>query len=142
MKYLLLPFTIILWHLLIYYCLYAVYAGLITVSYLHWIWIIIGFTIIITIISLFSVTIPTVCSILINNLYGDNFLIKLLHFFSGILALVFFFIFLFSDESIYTIKKSYFDNKWKLIILGFPYIGIILSSLFSNFVIFNMKKND
>lgn len=135
MRYLLLPITLILWIIIMYLCLWCVYAGILLIVSLGWLWIILGFTVIIALISIFATGIPALLGVAVIKIYKNNRFINILHALAGLISVVLFISFFFSEASMFTIKKLYEVEKWKIIILAFPFVGLILASLYSTFVI-------
>lgn len=141
MKYFLLPVTLIGWALISYFALLAVYVGIMMIAQLSWIWIILGFSFLIGIVYLVGVGIPNLIKILILKLYSNR-TTNILHAISGLLGIVLFGFILFSPSNIENFNAIWVDNKWKLIINFFPFLGLIVVSIISNLGFFSLETTE
>lgn len=141
MKYFLLPVTLIGWALISYFALLAVYVGIMMIAQLSWIWIILGFSFLIGIVYLVGVGIPNLIKILILKLYSNR-TTNILHAISGLLGIVLFGFILFSPSNIENFSAIWVDNKWKLIINFFPFLGLIVVSIISNLGFFSLETTE
>ncbi len=141
MKYFLLPVTLIGWALISYFALLAVYVGIMMIAQLSWIWIILGFSFLIGIVYLVGVGIPNLIKILILKLYSNR-TTNILHAISGLLGIVLFGFILFSPSNKENFNAIWVDNKWKLIINFFPFLGLIVASIISNLGFFSLETTE
>ena len=139
LKWLFLPITLLLWSFITYFCMYLVYFLLIYVSNLSWLFLIFGFIFILMILGLFASGIPSITAILITKLYKSK-VANILHGIVGLISLILFISFVFSDPSIESLKENYTNNKWKMIILFFPFLGFIISSIYTSISIGFINK--
>lgn len=141
MKYFLLPVTLIGWALISYFALLAVYVGIMMIAQLSWIWIILGFSFLIGIVYFVGVGIPNLIKILILKLYSNK-TTNILHAIFGLLGIVLFGFILFSPSNKENFSAIWVDNKWKLIINFFPFLGLIVVSIISNLGFFSLEPTE
>ena len=139
LKWLFLPITLLLWGFITYICMYLVYFLLIYVSNLSWLYLIFGFIFILMILGLFASGIPSITAILITKLYKSK-VANISHGIVGLISLILFISFVFSEPSIESLKENYTNNKWKIIILFFPFLGFIISSIYTSISIGFINK--
>jgi hypothetical protein len=154
LKYLLLPISMFLWYVLVFYSIFFSFYLMIWMLELSWIWIIIGSTFLLGIIGSISHSIPSLLRYLILKFYGLNWIIVILHTLAGALALF---------ETFYSIfNKTYFISKtsdvslpimtilWKeypikVIVLGFPFLSLLIMFLYSVLItpiLFKLDENE
>ena len=143
MKFLLTPFTMLLWFLVSYLGVYLGLAFVLWLFSLSWIWLIIGYSCLIAGISAFVLSLPTLINFLILKLYDQNWISIIMHSLAGILGVSCFYYLmnqsqfqLFSGNESTSILNSLWQASWlKTVLLMLPFIGIHLSIIYSS--IFN-----
>lgn len=140
MKYLLTPLTAILWYLIAYYGFYYGIVLIIWMFNLSWIWIILGYPFLIGLIFGLTNGIPSLLRFLILRLFGVNWFSIIIHSIAGLIGIIMIFIF-FKNNPIEYISgnksESLLCGMWnsspvKTIILFIPFIGLIISLLYSS----------
>ncbi len=140
MKYLLTPLTAILWYLTAYYGFYYGIILIVWMFNLSWIWIILGYPFLIGFIFGLTNGIPSFLRFLILRLYGINWFSVIVHSVAGLIGIIMIFIF-FKDNPIEYVSgkksESLLRGMWsssplKTIILFIPFIGLILSLIYSS----------
>jgi hypothetical protein len=139
MKYLLIPITMILWYLTAYYGFYYGIILMIWMFNLSWIWIILGYPFLIGLIFGLTNGIPSVLRILVLRLYGTNWFSVIVHSIAGLIGIIMIFTF-FKNNPIEYVSgdktESLLSGMWdsspiKTIVLFIPFIGLIISLLYS-----------
>jgi len=139
MKYLLIPITMILWYLTAYYGFYYGIILMIWMFNLSWLWIILGYPFLIGLIFGLTNGIPSVLRILVLRLYGTNWFSVIVHSIAGLIGIIMIFTF-FKNNPIEYVSgdktESLLSGMWdsspiKTIVLFIPFIGLIISLLFS-----------
>ncbi len=136
-KYLLFPFTMILWILLTIYTIYYSVLIFSLIFFVSWIWIIIFLPFMIGIISGIIIGIPALLRYVIIKLYGVNWFSCASHTLAGITGVLVVMLFFYEEPPTLEIgETSYFllTGMWqtypfKTIFLGFPFFGIIVPSI-------------
>jgi len=152
MKYLLIPITMILWYLTAYYGFYYGIILMIWMFNLSWLWIILGYPFLIGLIFGLTNGIPSVLRILVLRLYGTNWFSVIVHSIAGLIGIIMIFTF-FKNNPIEYVSgdktESLLSGMWdsspiKTIVLFIPFIGLIISLLFSTIlapILLKMKMN-
>lgn len=142
MKYILLPLSLFFWYLTTYYGIYIAVIGMLFIFSLSWLWIIIGYTFLIGLIFGISNGIPSLLRLLIIKSYGINWIICVLHSLAGVFG-VFQIIRFYSttppelvigDESFFILIGMWKIAPFKTVVLAFPFLGIVISLLWSNII--------
>lgn len=136
MKNLLFPVTLLLWFVITYFSLRLTVVGLLWIFSLSWFWIIIAYTFIIGIVYFISTGVPAALKFLILRFYNYSKTAIILHSAIGFLATIlsvidmkYYFFDVSSDNIIGFLWNS---DPLKFIVLLFPFLGVLLSSLYSN----------
>lgn len=138
MKFLLTPFTMIIWFLLTYL---GVYYGMVLMLWmfsLGWIWLILGYTFLIGIISVLVNSLPALLNYLIIKFYKLTWFSIITHSMAGLLGIVYFYYLMyhnppevFSGTKSTPILKALWADSWlKTIMLMFPFIGLQFGLIF------------
>ena len=127
MRYLLTPLTMAIWFVLTYS---SIYYGILLMIWLHslsWIWLILGYSILISVIHFIVSGLPSVINFLILRLYRFNWFSILAHSISGLLGIVYILIFLNQNpiESVSStettpIIKALWNESWLKTLLLLP----------------------
>jgi hypothetical protein len=142
MKNFLIPITAIIWYLMTYYGIYFGVLLMIFMFSLSWIWLILGFSLMVGVISTLIIGLPSVFRFLILSLYGASWLSVISHSISGLFGLVsisyFFYTsppeFVIGGESVFIIYQMWEVAPIKTIFLAFPAIGLLLSLIWSTVI--------
>ena len=142
MKYLLTPITMLVWYLTTYYGIYFAIVLITFMFSLSWLWLIIGFTLIIGIIFALTNSIPGLLRVMILKLYGLNWFTVISHSIAGLVGVVSIFYFFNSNppelvsgnESVFMLKGMWNEAPFKTIFLAFPFTGLILSLIWSTII--------
>ncbi|MCM4171834.1 hypothetical protein DHD32_10100 [Arenibacter sp. TNZ] len=139
MKYLLIPLTIFLWYLTAYL---GIYFGVVLMTWmfsLSWIWLLLGYTFLIGLIFGLTNGIPSLLRYLILKLYGLNWFTAVVHSIAGLLGIIAVFAFFYSNPpemvsgnmSVPILSAMWNSAPIKTIFLFIPFIGLILSLIYS-----------
>lgn len=139
LKYTLLPITSILYFGITYLCLSYVFVAQFYVTYIGWIWLILFYGLIISIVGFLN-TISTWLSFGILYLYKYSWISVIIHSLFGLAGLVFSIIYYFEDNKLFEMySKMWYIFPIKTILLtpGFValYIGILYTMIFSPIII-------
>ena len=132
MRYLLTPITMFIWFLLTYLCVYYGMVLMLWMFSLSWIWLILGYTFLIGLISFLVNSLPAIINILILKFYRLNWFSIVTHSIAGLLGIVFFYYIIYqnppemvSGNESTPILKALWNQSWlKTILLMFPFIGL------------------
>ena len=138
MRYLLTPITMFIWFLLTYL---GVYYGMVLMLWmfsLSWIWLIIGYTFLIGIISFLVGSIPAIINFLILKFYRLNWFSIITHSIAGLLGIAYFYYLIYqnppemvSGNENTPILKALWNQSWlKTLLLMFPFIGLQLGLIY------------
>ena len=139
MKYILIPLTMFVWYLTTYYGLYLAVIGMVFMFSLSWLWLIMGYLILVGIIFGISNGIPGLLRLLILRVYGMNWFSCVVHSLAGVFG-VFQVINLFStnppqlvigDESLFILTGMWKIAPVKTVFLASPCAGLVISLLWS-----------
>lgn len=131
MKYLLLPFTLIIWGFISYFAMWATFSGILIICQFSWLVLFFAFFILIGLVSLISFSLPALVKLLILKLY-DNRVINILHAIAGLLGIICFGFYIFSQPIKDLISAIWQIGKWKMIINAFPFLGLFAASIINN----------
>lgn len=142
MKYILIPFTMLLWYLTAYYGLYYAVLGIAYMFSLSWFWLIMGGIFLVGLIFGVTNAIPSLLRLLILNIYGINWFSCTIHSLAGTIGIVQVVRFLsanlpqlvIGDESLFILTGMWRTAPFKTVFLVFPFVGLILSLLWSTIV--------
>ena len=142
MKYILTPLTMFLWYLTTYYGLYLAVIGMTFMFSLDWLWLIIGYLFLVGIIFGISNGIPGLLRFLILRIYGINWFSCIVHSLAGVIGVVQIIRFYNGNPPVLVIgdKSSFIlTGMWeiapvKTAFLAFPFVGLIISLLWSTIV--------
>lgn len=144
MKYLLTPFTLILWFLITYYGIYYSIIIMGVLFSLKWYWFILSYSILIGFTFGIIVEIPNLLRIYILKLFNFKWLFLIAHSLSGLLGVVLL-IYMFNEydfahyvyqgEEISLFKSMWLTSKIKFIILFIPFSLVVISILYSSILI-------
>lgn len=138
MRYLLTPITIFIWYLLTHLGLYYGMLLMLWMFSLSWIWLIIGYTFLIGIISFLVNSLPGLIKVLILKFYRLNWFSIFAHSIAGLLGIINFYYFIYQNppemvngnESI-PILVALWNQSWlKTILLITPFIGLQLGLIY------------
>ena len=138
MRFLLTPITMIIWFLLTYL---GVYYGMVLMLWmfsLSWIWLILGYTFLIGIISAIVGSLPALINYLILKFYKLTWFSIVTHSLAGLLGIVYFYYLMYQNppemvsgtESTPILKALWNDSWLKTILLMFPFIGLQLGLIY------------
>lgn len=135
MKYILTPFTMLLWFLVTYYGIYYSIIGLSVIFFTSWIWLIIGYPFLIGIFGTIFISLPQLLRYLIIKLYGNNWFSIVSHSLAGAVGVIGILMFFFYYPPTIEIgSSSYFilAGMWevapfKMIFLAIPFFGIVMA---------------
>ena len=139
MKYILLPFTMLLWYLATYYGLYVAVIGIKFIFSFSWLWLIIGFPLLIGIVFGISNGIPSLLRYVGIKSYGINWPTCILHSLAGIIGVIQI-IRLYSatppelvigDESFFILSGMWQIAPVKTIFLFLPFLWLVISLFWS-----------
>ncbi len=139
LKYLLLPITLLLFYIISFYGVFFSILLMIWIFSLSWIWIILFSTFLFGIVYSLTNQIPTIFKLIVLKFYGVSWFIVIVHTISGILGLMeigyrFYNNGLFldiDDNSIFIFEAMWQESPFKLMFLAIPFIGILLSLIWS-----------
>jgi len=128
----------IIWFLLTYLGLYY---GIVLVFWmfsLSWIWLILGYTFLIGIITTIVSSIPVLINYLILRFYKLTWFSIITHSLAGFLGIVYFYYSMYQDPPVMVsgtestpILKALWNDSWlKTILLTFPFIGLQLGLIY------------
>ncbi len=135
MRYVLIPLTMFFWFLTAYYGVYLAVIGMSFMFSLSWIWLLLGYPIIIGAVFGIAVGIPSLLRLFILKLYGANWFVCITHSFSGALGIILighFFIanppqLVIGSESYFILIGMWKTAPLKTIFLTPAFFGIILA---------------
>ena len=138
MRYLLTPITMFIWFLLTYFCVYYGMVLMLWMFSLSWIWLILGYTFLIGLISLLVNTLPAIINILILKFYQLNWFSIVFHSIAGLLGIIYFYYLIYqnplemvSGNESTPILKALWNQSWlKTILLMFPFLGLQLGIIY------------
>ena len=142
MKYLLTPFTLLIWFTITCYSIYYSAILMIWMFTLGWFWLIIGYTFLIGLISFLINSLPSVINYFILKLYKLNWFSIITHSIVVFIGIIYSYVFMIENppEIVNGSQESNFLNylwneSWiKTILLLFPFLGIQFG-VFHQFVI-------
>ena len=140
MKYILLPFTMLLWYLTTYYGLYFAVIGMAFIFSLSWLWLIIGYPFLIGIVFGISNGIPSLLRYAGLKIYGINWPTCILHSMAGIIGAIQIIHFysatppelVIGDNTYFILSGMWQIAPVKTIFLFLPFLGLIISLFWSN----------
>ncbi|MCR1025773.1 hypothetical protein NQT66_13200 [Cellulophaga baltica] len=138
MRYLLTPITMFIWYLLTYLGLYYGMVLMLWMFSLSWIWLIVGYTFLIGIITFLVSSLPAIINLLILKFYRLNWVSVITHSIAGFFGIVYFYYLIFQNpprmysglEST-SILQALWNQSWlKTILLMFPFVGLQLGIIY------------
>lgn len=142
MKYLLTPFTLLIWFTITCYSIYYSAVLMIWMFTLGWFWLIFGYTFLIGLISFLINFLPSIINYFILKLYKLNWFSIITHSIVGFIGIIYSYVFIIenppeivngSQES--NIFYYLWNDSWvKTILLLFPFLGLQFG-IFHQFVI-------
>jgi hypothetical protein len=151
MRYLLTPVSMFIWFNLSYLGVYFSMVLLIWMFSLSWIWLILGYTLLIGIISAVVSSLPMFINYLILKFYKLNWFSVISHSIAGLLGIVYFYYQIYEtppeavggNESTPILKALWSESWLKTIILIIPFIGLQLGLIYQGiFAPITMKLED
>jgi hypothetical protein len=138
MRFLLTPITMIIWFFLTYLGVYYGMVLMIWMFSLSWIWLILGYTFLIGIISAIVSSLPALINYLILKFYKLTWFSIITHSLAGLLGIVYFYYLMYQNppemvsgtESTPILKALWNDSWLKTILLIFPFIGLQLGLIY------------
>ncbi len=142
MRYILMPFTLLLWFLTAYYGLYFTVYAMAFVFSLSWFWLILGYIFWISIIFGILNGIPGLLRYLILKLYGINWFSCIVHSLAGLVGVVVIILFFSAnppelvtgDEAVFMLTGMWELAPLKTIFVGIPFLGVVISVLWSTII--------
>jgi hypothetical protein len=127
-----------IWFLLTYFCVYYGMVLMLWMFSLSWIWLILGYTFLIGLISLLVNTLPAIINILILKFYQLNWFSIVFHSIAGLLGIIYFNYLIYqnplemvSGNESTPILKALWNQSWlKTILLMFPFLGLQLGIIY------------
>jgi hypothetical protein len=127
-----------IWFLLTYFCVYYGMVLMLWMFSLSWIWLILGYTFLIGLISLLVNTLPAIINILILKFYQLNWFSIVFHSIAGLLGIIYFYYLIYqnplemvSGNESTPILKALWNQSWlKTILLMFPFLGLQLGIIY------------
>ena len=143
MKYVLTPLTMFLWYLTTYYGLYFAVIGMAFMFSLSWLWLIMGYLLLVGIIFGISNGIPGLLRFLILKIYGINWFSCIVHSLAGVIGIVQVIRFfstnppelVIGDESLFILTGMWQIAPVKTVFLAFPFVGLVMSLLWSTIIV-------
>lgn len=131
-----------LWYLTTYYGVYISVNGMAFVFSLSWLWLIMGYPFLIGAVFGISNGIPSLLRILILKAYGVNWVSCILHSLAGVIGVVQIIRFyiatppevVIGNESFFFLKGMWEVAPFKTIFLAFPFLGLVISLLWSTII--------
>lgn len=151
MRFLLTPVTMFIWFLVSYLGLYYGMVLMLWMFSLSWIWLILGYTLLIGIISTLVSTLPALINALILNFYKLTWFGIISHSIAGLLGIIYFYTLVYQNppemvsgtESTPILKALWSDSWLKTILLMFPFIGLQLGLIYQGvFAPVSMKLDE
>ena len=143
MKYVLTPLTMFLWYLTTYYGLYFAVIGMAFMFSLSWLWLIMGYLLLVGIIFGISNGIPGLLRFLILKIYGINWFSCIVHSLAGVIGIVQVIRFFstnppelaIGDESLFILTGMWQIAPVKTVFHAFPFVGLVMSLLWSTIIV-------
>lgn len=133
MKYLLLPITMYINYLLAYYSVWLVLVAIGYIFNIGWFWLLFLGLIFLGIALFISNGLPSLIRFGLTYLYGNTWLSVILNSVAGIIGLVMAKDMFFAYEgNRFVLSVMWYVSKLKTIVLGLPFIGLIISLLWSS----------
>jgi hypothetical protein len=138
MRILLTPVTMIIWFVLTYLGVYYGMVLLLWMFSLSWIWLILGYTFLIGIISAIVGSLPALINYLILKFYKLTWFSIITHSLAGLFGIVYFYYLMYQNppemvsgtESTPILKALWNDSWLKTILLMLPFIGLQLGLIY------------
>jgi len=134
LKYLLVPFTMILWFTLTYYSLSLTFMGMIYLFTINFWIIFFFFFILISLLYGITVSFPALLKMGIMWIYGKSKTISILHALAGLIGIINFIYMMLGFDLGGLIGSMWEESKLKFIMLFMPYIGMIFAVIWSNII--------
>lgn len=142
MRFLLTPITMMIWYILCYLGLHYGMVLMLWMFSLSWIWLILGYTILIGIISTIVSSLPALINLLILRFYKLTWFSIITHSLAGLLGILSFYYLMYqnppemvSGTESTPILKALWNYSWlKTIFLMFPFIGLQLGLIYQGII--------
>lgn len=153
MRYLLTPITMLIWFLLTYLAIYYGMFLMLWMFSLSWIWLILGYTFLIGLISFLVGSLPAIINFLILKFYRLNWLSIVTHSIAGLLGVVYFYFLIYqnppemvSGNETIPILKALWNQSWlKTVLLMITFIGLQLGIIYQGTfspITMKLKENE
>jgi hypothetical protein len=138
MRHLLSPITFVIWFLLTYYAVYFGMVLMIWMFSLDWIWLILGYSMLLGLISMLVNVLPILINNLILKFYKFSWFSVIAHSVAGLLAIIAFYYVIYQtppemvtgDRNI-SILKAFWEDSWlKTILLFIPFVTLQFMLIF------------
>lgn len=134
LKYLLVPFTMIIWIALTYFSLAYTFMGMIFLFTINFWILFFFFFILIGLLYGITVSLPAILKMGIMWIYGKSKTISILHAIAGLIGIINFIYFMLGFDLGGLIGSMWDESKLKFIMLFIPYIGVIVGVIWSNII--------
>lgn len=119
MRYLLIPISFIIWNAVTYYGLLLCLVGLSFSFSLNWIWIIVGYTFLVSITFAIANGIPSLLKLVVFKFYGINWFTCLIHSLAGVFGVIWFLYFYINNPPVIVMGKEevfFLIGMWRLVV--------------------------
>ncbi len=138
MRYLLTPITMFIWFLITYLGVYYGMVFMLWMFSLSCIWLILGYTFLIGLISLLVNSLPAIINILIMKFYRLNWFSIITHSIAGLLGIVYFYYLIYQNppemidgnESTPVLMALWNQSWLKTVLLMIPFMGLQLGLIY------------